>query len=51
MNVARVPTLAEIPDEALTVPGTIAEVPVPHMLCDLGATALIPKNYKRKCWL
>ncbi len=50
VNVANVPTLAEIPDEALTVSGSIDKVPVPYMLCDSGATisviadALIPKH-------
>ncbi len=47
VKVANVPTLAEIPDEALTVSGSIDKVPVPYMLCDSGATiadALIPKH-------
>ena len=38
VNVARVPSLAQVSGEALTVSGSIGEVEVPQMLCDSGAT-------------
>ena len=38
VNVARVPSLAQVSGEALTVSGSIGEVEVPQMLRDSGAT-------------
>ena len=38
VNMAHVPSLAKVANDAITVPGQVGEMPVAQMLCDSGAT-------------